>query len=327
MNLRSTYALEEKGDPMKGFVELDVTPDARNYIGEYLTGIEGLAERLAPLIAATGSIHAIVPDGTSLERAIQFEAGGFDTGGAISHWLSPLVMARIGKSPDGLFIIQDIWADARMIKPDSSPYATSDGGSTVYYFVKSTDVSLDALYSADRDAMSFVRAMFIVPSGALPLSSGYSLSGDELDLLATRVTEFVIDAYDEESFLIWRRNSLSNSVPSLVEAKDKGSGPSSDLPRLPGPLPGGAERGVTMSEDEAVRIQSHALAAIKELSAIAALPMDWETDETLRLIRRSLGAAIWQIDAEVLTKLYDRFPAIDDLAGMDISQFDPLFRK
>jgi hypothetical protein len=82
-----------------------------------------------------------------------------------------------------------------------------------------------------------------------------------------------------------------------------------------------------MTEDEAVRIQSHALAAIKELSAIAALPMNWETDETLRLIRRSLGAAIWQIDAEVLSKLYDRFPAIDDLAGMDLSQFDSVLRK
>jgi len=82
-----------------------------------------------------------------------------------------------------------------------------------------------------------------------------------------------------------------------------------------------------MTEDEAVRIQSHALAAIKELSAIAALPMNWETDETLHLIRRSIGAAIWQIDAEVLSKLYDRFPAIDDLAGMDLSQFDSVLRK
>ena len=198
-------ALEEDRDPMHGFIELDVSPDAKSYIGRYLAKNEGLAERVAPLIAAAGSIHAIVPDGTSLERAIQFEAGGYNTGGAISHWLSPLVMARIGKSPDGLFIIQDIWADATMIEPDSSPFATSDGGATVYYFVKSTDVSLDALYNADRDAMSFVKAMFIVPSGAPPLSSGYSLSGDELDLLATRVTEFVIDAYDEESFLIWRR--------------------------------------------------------------------------------------------------------------------------
>jgi hypothetical protein len=82
-----------------------------------------------------------------------------------------------------------------------------------------------------------------------------------------------------------------------------------------------------MTEDEAVRIQSHALAAIKELSAIAALPMNWETDETLRLIRRSLGAVIWQIDAEVLSKLYDRFPAIDDLAGMNLSRFDSVLRK
>ena len=198
---------------MKGFFELDVTPDARNYIGEYLTGIEGLAERLAPLIAATGSVHAIVPDGTSFERAIQFEAGGLTDVDLFHEWLFPLVMARIGRFPDGLFIIQDIWGNAERIKPNSSPFATSDGGSAVYYFVKSTDVSMDALDNAERDAMNFMRAMFIAPSGAIPLSTGYSISSGELDLLATRVTEFVIDAYDQESFLIWRRNSLSNSVP------------------------------------------------------------------------------------------------------------------
>lgn len=47
-----------------------------------------------------------------------------------------------------------------------------------------------------------------------------------------------------------------------------------------------------MTKDEAVRIQAHALAAIRELSAIAALPLDWKNDEGLRLIRRGLGAAI-----------------------------------
>jgi hypothetical protein len=199
---------------MKGFVELDVTPDARNYIGRYLAKNEGLAERLEPLIAATGSVHAVVPDGTSLERALQFNAGGLTTADTSYDWLFPLVIARIGRFPDGLFIIQDIWETAEMIKPNSSPFATSDRGSAVYYFVKSTDVSMDALDNAERDAMSFVTAMFIVPSGAIPLSTGYSISSAELDLLATRVTEFVMQAYDQESFLIWRRNSLSNSVPA-----------------------------------------------------------------------------------------------------------------
>lgn len=202
--------VEVISDPMKGFVELDVTPDARNYIGGYLEKLKGLAERLAPLIATTGSIHAIVPDGTSLERAIQFEAGGFNIGGASSHWLFPLVMARIGKSGDGLFIIQDIWADAGFIRPEWSPFATSDGGSVIYYFIQSTDVSQDALDNALRAPMSFLTAMFIAPSGTLPLSSGDSLSGDELDLLATCVTEFVMEAYDQESFVVWRTKSPSD---------------------------------------------------------------------------------------------------------------------
>ncbi len=78
-----------------------------------------------------------------------------------------------------------------------------------------------------------------------------------------------------------------------------------------------------MTEAEAVRIQSHALAADKELSAIAALPMDWEADEALRHIRRGLGAAIWQFDAEVLSKLYGRFPEVNDLACMNVSKLDP----
>jgi hypothetical protein len=195
---------------MKGFVELDVTPDARNYIGGYLAKVKGLAERLAPLIAATGSVHAIVPDGTSLERALQFETGGLTTGGVSSHWLFPLVMARIRRFPDGLFLIQDIWFDLETIGPNPPPYVTSDGGTVIYYFVQSTGISMDALEAAQREASSFVTAMFIAPSGTLPLSSGYAMSGDEVDRLATRVTEFVIEAYDQESFLIWRRESPSD---------------------------------------------------------------------------------------------------------------------
>lgn len=35
---------------------------------------------------------------------------------------------------------------------------------------------------------------------------------------------------------------------------------------------------------------------------------------------------IWQIDREILARLYADFPELNDLKDMDLSQFDPLFR-
>lgn len=81
-----------------------------------------------------------------------------------------------------------------------------------------------------------------------------------------------------------------------------------------------------MTEDEASQIQSRSLSAIRELSAIAALPLDWASDEALRGIRRGLAVGIWQVDTSILTLVYRAFPHLDDLRDMDGSKFDHLFR-
>lgn len=82
-----------------------------------------------------------------------------------------------------------------------------------------------------------------------------------------------------------------------------------------------------MKKDDAIGIQSRALSAIRELNSIAQLPLDWEAEEELREVKRGISLAIGQIDFEILTRMYRRFPDLDDLRDMDLSQFDELLRK
>ena len=53
-----------------------------------------------------------------------------------------------------------------------------------------------------------------------------------------------------------------------------------------------------MKKDDALRMQAHALSAIRELISIVQLPLDWETDGNLRKLKREIGLAIGQIDHE-----------------------------
>lgn len=67
-----------------------------------------------------------------------------------------------------------------------------------------------------------------------------------------------------------------------------------------------------MNKEAARDIQQRALAAIRELNAIADLAIDWETDTTARQVRRAVGDAIWQIDREILARIYGDFPELND---------------
>lgn len=82
-----------------------------------------------------------------------------------------------------------------------------------------------------------------------------------------------------------------------------------------------------MKQQEVQDIQQRAFSAIRTLNSIAALPLDWKADPALQAIRKALGAAIWQVDREVLSVIYAEFPEMNDLKDMDLTQFDHLFRE
>lgn len=141
-----------------------------------------------------------------MQRAIQFEAGGLTDVNLTSRWLIPHVTSELKGHDDGLFINQDIWAEAGDAQSSITPYAFSDDGRALYYYVDSNSVGTESLGECLREALSFVTAMFVISSCNLRLSLASRKIHDwELDELARSVTEMIVQVYDRESFLVWRR--------------------------------------------------------------------------------------------------------------------------
>jgi hypothetical protein len=68
-----------------------------------------------------------------------------------------------------------------------------------------------------------------------------------------------------------------------------------------------------MTEEYATRVQSYALQAIKELSAILTIDGGGRSSEEYELIQEAVGRSIGQIQMGVLEPLYKEYPALDDL--------------
>jgi len=69
-----------------------------------------------------------------------------------------------------------------------------------------------------------------------------------------------------------------------------------------------------MNEEYATKVQSYALQAIKELSAILTIDGGGRSSEEYELIQEAVGRSIGQIQMGVLEPLYKEYPALDDLA-------------
>lgn len=68
-----------------------------------------------------------------------------------------------------------------------------------------------------------------------------------------------------------------------------------------------------MTEEYASKVQSHALQAIKELSAILTVDKDSHFSEEYELIKEGIGRSIGQIQMGVLELLYKAYPELDNL--------------
>ena len=68
-----------------------------------------------------------------------------------------------------------------------------------------------------------------------------------------------------------------------------------------------------MTEEYATKVQSYALQAIKELSAILTIDGGGRSFEEYELIQEGVGRSIGQIQMGVLEPLYKEYPALDDL--------------
>lgn len=90
---------------MTKFVEVDVTPDGRVYLEYWFTSISGLCGRILPIVMSEGTVHALVPEGTSHARAIQLKVGGLNEYELESRWLYQYVESFLKKSSSNILVI------------------------------------------------------------------------------------------------------------------------------------------------------------------------------------------------------------------------------
>lgn len=193
---------------MTSTVEVDVTVQGRDYFKHWFEGIPGLCARMLPVVEAQGSITALVPKGTSHDRALQFEAGGLEDFRPLSEWLFPRLVGKMKTTGSGILLNQDIWAKSSDLRPSDPPAMVSENPDAVFYFVTAENLSLSSLEACMWAPLSFVSALFVVPDCKLYLPQDRRvLQSAELDALASDVTEIVILAYDQESYLIWRQTT------------------------------------------------------------------------------------------------------------------------
>lgn len=188
---------------MSNLIELTVGQIGARYMISCLEGEVGLASLMANQIAVGGSVTTIVPAGTELARAEQFEVGGLMSRRCAMKWLIGLIRSQ---QAYGLyFVAQDIWANVadaslndrtirRFLLPPSGVYFYTDPGAT--------EENIEKTIASVSSYLFF--AVITKIEDRERISSG--VSDDFLEKLAENASLSLVSTYDQESFVVWKRS-------------------------------------------------------------------------------------------------------------------------
>lgn len=183
---------------MSDIVELELPTSAKGYLTHVLQAEGGLCALMEEAVRLQGRFFAIVPAGTSVARAEQF-----DTGGLVSTTAAEdQIISRSLGSP-GLLVIQDLWANTKDYEDHAIALNLWIYQGKVYLWAGLGSAHTDQIRSLLRHPISWRYAGFLVedPTVAQKLLAGSA----SLEDLASHVTEIYVPAYDGESFVIWSR--------------------------------------------------------------------------------------------------------------------------
>ena len=187
-------------------IELPLGEAGMAYVRHALEMGAGLSKQVLATAFSGGAVFAAVPEGTSIERAKQFEAGGFYCWGTWA-WLQAQVKALCAADPQSTFVVEDPWGgnygDAAVMRGTEKKFFD---GKFVDYFVERADLSDRAIEETTR-APGF---LFIGFFSRYPLSSAMLppdlKAGDKLiRQLAENTQQIFVGAYDGEGWVVWRR--------------------------------------------------------------------------------------------------------------------------
>lgn len=177
-------------------------PQASEYIVNSLLYGAGLSER-AMNIVVDGRIFAMVPEGTSRERANQLRVGGLASQSNGAYWLSEYICSKLALRRDWRFVAQDIWLKpGDKINSEDENFNILSGQNSIYYVMNDNSPCHAAVHDMIRETNSAVFVGFLIR-----ISENVADFDNALGLeRSSYIEEIVLSAYDQESFIIWNRD-------------------------------------------------------------------------------------------------------------------------
>jgi hypothetical protein len=189
--------------PMTNLSEHDLGSDGVAYLRKYLNW-GGLAEKALTLLLSHGRTFALLPQGTSLERARKFDVGGLSITSASKSYLARRFLGCPPANCEGTLIVQDTVAQANDLNISKSNEDKFFYENRIYYFLNAADFSEQSIADVIRGSRGFWVVGFLVAcrvnrEGILDQEVGEPTFAD----LANNIREVFVSAYDGESFVMW----------------------------------------------------------------------------------------------------------------------------
>lgn len=180
------------GDPGKAFIQ--------SVFELYL----GLSAQLADLVGQHGSCYGILPQGTPISRAQDFNSGYAITEQSRSKWLQNRLTNYATAGRRGVILVQDLFCgpNDHTKHPPQTNYFVS-GGQIYFWEEFGPDHIPDVRLLLDQPKIPDGLAAFLVEDP--DLSSSFRAGRANLTHVVDTISEFYVPAYDDESFVMWVR--------------------------------------------------------------------------------------------------------------------------
>src|SRR5262249_13814010 len=151
---------------------------------------------------------ALVPVGTTLNRALEFEHGGLISARGVRDWIVQHIVHLCQTTPDSTVLFEDKWGGRKGEKAVMAGTETqSFHDKVVNYFVEGRKANAASVAKAASAAASFllVGAFTRYPLAAAQLPTDLTIDDAVMRDLAANTVELYVSSYDRESYLIWRK--------------------------------------------------------------------------------------------------------------------------
>lgn len=194
--------------PTVPLTELELGQAGFDYIRHHFERGTSFCQEVLHSSFTGGKVFALVPEGTTLARALQFDWGGFTSTRPPDAWLRNRMIALCSADPNSVIIFEDAWAGR---KGDKAVMAGAEPKffhqEFVSYFIEGAKASNSTIEQAMRAVSSFlfVAALVRYPFSAEQLSADLTIDDKLMHELASNVHELYVSAYDRESYIVWQK--------------------------------------------------------------------------------------------------------------------------